>query len=122
MLKVTRQKALGNRGETIAADYLKRSGHEIIHRNIKISYREIDLITSIGNLIIFVEVKTRSADAASLVDTLITRRQQQNLKKAITGYCRKNKLSFEYVRLDLISVTVPIDNSQVKLIHFQDIF
>ena len=51
------KKNLGNFGENLAAQYLQNHGYRIIERNFKARYGEIDIIASIHNILVFVEVK-----------------------------------------------------------------
>ena len=51
----------GNKGEDQAAEFLQRKGYEILARNYRYKHSEIDLIVQKSDLIVFVEVKTRSS-------------------------------------------------------------
>ena len=53
---------LGNKGEDIAADHLKKSGFKILFRNWKWGKHEIDIIAEKDDMVVFVEVKTRTDD------------------------------------------------------------
>ena len=55
-------KNLGDFGESFAADFLLENGYAILERNYKTKAGEIDIIASIGNTLVFVEVKTRSSE------------------------------------------------------------
>ena len=50
-------------GEEWVARYLQKKGWEILERNYHSRYGEIDMIAVDGPYIVFVEVKTRSADS-----------------------------------------------------------
>ena len=52
-------KAKGNRGEDAVCEYLKTSGHEIVARNWKNKYCEIDIISKFNGVLCFTEVKYR---------------------------------------------------------------
>ena len=52
-------KAKGNRGEDAVCEYLKTSGHEIVARNWKNKYCEIDIISKFNGILCFTEVKYR---------------------------------------------------------------
>ena len=54
--------ALGARGEELAAGYLRQHGYTIRDRNWRSGRTEIDIIAENSEYIVFVEVKTRSAD------------------------------------------------------------
>jgi putative endonuclease len=53
---------LGERGENVAAHFLRKSGLKIIARNFKCPLGEIDIIGRDGKTLVFVEVKTRAYD------------------------------------------------------------
>ncbi len=55
----TDKKAKGDLGEDYIAAELQKRGHMILHRNFRKSYGEIDIISQVGNTIVFTEVKTR---------------------------------------------------------------
>ena len=46
-------------GEDYAVKLLKKEGYQIIKRNFTTKLGEIDIVTRVGNSLIFVEVKTR---------------------------------------------------------------
>ncbi len=52
-------KSKGNRGEDAVCEYLKMSGHEIVARNWKNKYCEIDIISRFNGVLCFTEVKYR---------------------------------------------------------------
>lgn len=62
----------GRLGEEAAAKYLAQNGYKIIKRNYKSRNSEIDIVASDGNILCFVEVKTRRSKdfgyAAEAVD------------------------------------------------------
>ncbi|MBP5618294.1 MAG: YraN family protein, partial [Clostridia bacterium] len=55
--------ATGERGEKLAARYLRRKGYRILERNFQTRFGEIDLIARKGDQLVFVEVKTRAPGA-----------------------------------------------------------
>lgn len=52
--------ALGARGEDVAVEFLIDAGLEIVERNWRCRYGELDVVATSGDRIVFVEVKTRS--------------------------------------------------------------
>lgn len=55
-------KRLGKKGENRTARYLKRRGYKILERNYRSPFGEVDIIARKGDIIAFVEVKTRLSD------------------------------------------------------------
>lgn len=119
---VTKQRNLGNCGETIADKYLVRHGYTIIARNYRVGHLEIDLVAKQNNQTIFIEVKTRLETADSLTENPLTKWQTANLKRAIVDYCYKNHVNFDLVRLDLIVILIDRHKKIAKLKHYHDIF
>jgi putative endonuclease len=56
------RRALGRLGELLAAAHLQRLGFAIVARNVRTRHGEIDLIAFNGEVLVFVEVKTRRSD------------------------------------------------------------
>ena len=53
-------KLIGNHGEDIAANYYLNNGYTTLDRNFLIKKGELDLIVKKDDVIVFVEVKSRS--------------------------------------------------------------
>ena len=75
------KKLLGDRGERLAAKFLRKRGFKIIARQYKTRMGELDLIARDGHDIVFVEVKTRRSDAAGHPVEAITPTKQQKLTR-----------------------------------------
>lgn len=117
-----RNKILGTRGELIARQYLVSRGYQLVATNYKLSYPEIDIIARSQENWVFVEVKTRLKNLASLAENPLQKWQTKNLKQAILTYAAKNRLDLETVRLDLIVILVDKLSNLATLKHYPDIF
>jgi putative endonuclease len=58
------RRALGRRGEQLAAIYLQWRGYTVLAHNVRSRYGEIDLIVCDARALVFVEIKTRRISAA----------------------------------------------------------
>lgn len=56
------RRRLGFFGEGRAARYLRKKGYEIICRNYRCPFGEVDIIARLGDVTAFIEVKTRSGE------------------------------------------------------------
>ena len=93
---------IGQWGESIAADYLTQHGHEIIARNVRTPFGEIDIITKQGDVIIFVEVKTRTSNKMGLPEESITPRKQEHMLACAQHYASEHEI--DHWQIDVISV------------------
>ena len=80
-------KARGNRGETAVCKYLEESGHEIIARNWKNKYCEIDIVSKFNGVLCFTEVKYRRKGAG--LDA-IDKKKLEKMRFAAEFYLTKN--------------------------------
>ena len=71
---------LGRLGEDLAAAFLQAQGYEIVRRNYRCPYGEIDLIVRKETTISFVEVKTRTGDGYGSPGEAVGRRKREKMK------------------------------------------
>ena len=76
----TRQ--IGDKGEQVAADWLAANGHEIIARNWRTRYCEIDIVSVKGEVLYFTEVKYRKNDDFGDGLAAITAKKQRQMRFA----------------------------------------
>lgn len=72
----------GERGETLAAEFLRRQGLVITARNYSCRFGEIGLIARDGATIVFVEVRSRANKAFGGAAASITSAKREKLLKA----------------------------------------
>jgi len=99
------RRLFGNRGERVAARFLKRAGYTIISRQARNTFGEIDLIARDGNTIVFVEVKTRSSHVAGHPGEAVNYHKQRQLTRAALAWLKKNRLLEHSTRFDVIAIT-----------------
>jgi len=100
--QTTRQ--IGDAGETEAVRYLEGIGHEIIARNWRTKYCEIDIISRCGDTIHFTEVKYRKSALQGDGLAAITPKKQRQMTFAAEFYAARQNLTSN-LRLAVISVT-----------------
>lgn len=117
-----RQK-VGQFGETLAKNYLIKHGFKIIGRNIKTSYKEIDIIAKLKDVLVFVEVKTRTSNKYGEADEGINSKKFKNLRYAVKRYLCDNdgKINYRDIRADLIAVDIDRNKKIAKIKHYRDI-
>ncbi len=110
----------GVKGEQIAENFLVKKGYGILHRNWCSGKKEIDLIAEKDGLLIFVEVKTRSATAFGFPEEAVDARKQAFLRFAAAAYLELNP-HFEQMQFDVVSVRLS-GEAVTEIIHFEDAF
>ncbi|NPA68085.1 MAG: YraN family protein [Chlorobi bacterium] len=94
---------LGKEGEDIAVDFLIRKGYKIIERNKRYGHLEIDIIAEHEDMIVFIEVKSRSGTYFEQPFQAVTLKKQRNIIKAANIYIEENSVDNE-ARFDIISI------------------
>lgn len=86
-------KALGDRGEAAAAQYLRQRGFALLASQWRCRYGELDLVArDRDGTICFVEVKLRSGSFAGLPREAVDRRKQERLRAAAACYLSQHDL------------------------------
>jgi TIGR00252 family protein len=97
-------KTLGDRGESCAADYLRRQGYRILTHNYRTKIGEIDLIADDHGTLVFIEVKTRSSVRYGMPAEAVDYKKKQKIIQ--TAYCYLHAQHRENVlcRFDVLEV------------------
>lgn len=108
-------------GEDLASEYLRKKGYKIIDRNFRQGYGEIDIIAVYKDVLVFVEVKTRTSQAFGTPFEAITSSKIRTMSKTAQFYKLKNPKFPEAMRLDAISVVIKRDNILDEIEHIENI-
>lgn len=98
-------KELGDKAEGVAANYLLESGHEILERNWKTKFCEIDIVSAKADTVYFTEVKYRKNSQQGGGIAAITPKKLKQMKFASGLYALNKHLFDSDFRLLAISVT-----------------
>jgi putative endonuclease len=96
----------GNYGERVAAAFVRRNGYKVLTRNYKTTRGEIDLVCRHGDILVFVEVKTRSETDVVPASEAIDERKEEALQNAARSYLNL---------LDRDDITYRFDAVEVRL-------
>lgn len=97
-------KQIGDSAEDVAANYLVRKGHEILERNWKTKYCEIDIVSHKANTVYFTEVKYRKQPGQGGGVAAITKKKLNQMGFAAKLYAQTKKLDTDLL-LAVISMT-----------------
>ena len=111
---------LGKEGEKCAQEYLVSKGYKIRHTNWRAGHCELDIVAEKENILIVVEVKTRSNNLFGNPEEFVTNTQIKHVINAANQYVRYYKINMD-TRFDIISILkTPEENYNIE--HIEDAF
>jgi putative endonuclease len=115
-------KAIGNYGEMLALKYLSLNNHKILDSNFRNKNGEIDIITLLEDILIFIEVKTRYNLSFGNGVESVNYNKQKNIKSVARYYIFVNNLNNYNVRFDICEIFLNYNNDGYKINHIEDAF
>jgi putative endonuclease len=116
---VTVPRDLGQRGEGIAAERLEATGWTILDRNFRMGRKEIDLVARRGEVVAFVEVKTRAGKGYGHPLEAITWRKRREIQQVAAAWISRHGLSEDVYRFDAMAVLLP-SGGLLEVEHVED--
>jgi len=118
---------IGRAAEDLVASRLIRSNWEIVERNARTRYGELDLVALDGRTLVFVEVKAGRENSAFGPERPILgvdRRKQQQVRRLATAWMgeRRDAPYFAEIRFDAVGVTFDRAGRAVEVEHIRGAF
>lgn len=110
-----RRKDIGDWGESLACDFLRRHAFEVVERNFFTTTGEIDIVAIKGGDYYFFEVKTR-LDRHLATDDAVTTEKQRRFRRAVSAYCYRRSVPDTGIIMGSIIVFV---DKRVKTVSFR---
>ena len=99
-----RRRDLGRESESLAEEFLRKLGYRIVCRNYSCPLGEIDLVAVHKNVIVFVEVRSRSrSEFGSPLET-VGRKKQQQVARVALHFLSEKRLHARDARFDVVGV------------------
>jgi putative endonuclease len=113
---------LGRTAEDLIATRLVAAHWEILERNARTRYGELDIVALDGRTLVFVEVKAGRANSAFGPERpvhAVDRRKQQRVRRLATAWLGENRGAIHYdgIRFDAIGVTFDRSGRAINLEH-----
>jgi putative endonuclease len=122
-MTVQRQR-IGRAAEDLVATRLAAAGWEILERNARTRFGELDIVALDGRTLVFVEVKAGRENSAFGPERPVLgvdRRKQQRVRRLATAWMgeRRDAPYYAEIRFDAVGVSfshsgVPIDVEHIK--------
>ena len=100
------RRTLGRKGEDIAAAHLAGLGYEIVARNVRTRYGELDIVARDGETLVFVEVRTRRDDRLGSPEESVDARKQAKLVALAEAYLATLSEPPAACRIDVVVVEI----------------
>ena len=101
---------------------LEAAGYEILGRNYRSRYGEIDIIATVDNLIVFVEVKERTIGSLGRAEEAVDERKIQRILTTADHFVLEYPKFADHIwRLDLIAITRRRDGSVLQKRHIENL-
>ena len=110
-------RATGQLGEEIGESYLKQQGYQIIERNVRSPFGEIDLIASHHGTLVFVEIKTRRDQTFGYPEEAVGERKKNQLIRLASWYLAQHPKAHPAARFDVLSIQLGGDQPNIRLIE-----
>jgi putative endonuclease len=108
---------VGQWGEETAAEYLRQHGYEVLARNARTPYGEIDIIAKQGDVIIFIEVKTLTSSKNFFPEHNVTVRKRDHMLACAEHYAAENNI--DHWQIDVVAVEGK-QGLEPKITHFEN--
>jgi putative endonuclease len=112
---------LGRLGETVAAATLERAGLRVVARRFRLRTGEIDLVAERGDLVVFVEVKTRRSTRYGVPCEAVTPVKQRRMARAALAFLSRTGRLERRTRFDVIEVYADAGGVS-RVNHIEDAF
>ena len=112
----------GQQGEELAAAHFERLGFEVLARNHRTRYGELDLVVCDGEHLVFVEVKTRREGSGHPWDALHDLKRSQVRRMAIAWLCSVKRRPRGDMRFDAVGIVLDGHGELVSLDHLEAAF
>ncbi len=117
-------KELGFLAENIAARYLEDGGYEVIDKNYRKPWGEIDVIARKDGVVIFVEVKANSRQFVGDFnpEIRVDWKKMAKIKRTAMLYLEQELCDMDLEwQIDVISLTFDSVNKKAKIKHFKNV-
>jgi putative endonuclease len=113
---VSHNQRIGTWGEQAAADYLTAHGYEILDRNVRTPYGEIDLLARKEGFTIFVEVKARTSGSFGPPEISVSRPKLTHMIACAEHFAQHNGI--DHWQIDVIAVLKV--RGEARITHFEN--
>jgi putative endonuclease len=125
-MKKENRKQIGNYGEKLALEAYQEAGYKLVAQQYRCPNGEIDLILQKDNIIIFVEVRTKTSNRYGTAEESITEKKKQTIRKVSQYFLNdaqyKGGDSKYILQYDVISIYIDKQKKKAWLTRYEQAF
>jgi len=107
---------IGRKGEELAYREIEKLGYRVIERNYRSPLGEIDLIAMDGEVLVFIEIKTRKS-SIDYAKEAIDRKKIKRLSRLASYYIKTKRCNNIRARFDVVAISLKDKDPQIELIR-----
>ena len=107
---------LGKQGEALAFEEITRLGYKNIVKNYRCRLGEVDLVAKDGDVLVFIEIKTRKGRSTGSAKEAVNLRKQKQLSKVALNYMKQNDCNNVSARFDVVAVAMESGHPRIEVI------
>lgn len=115
------RRKLGIYGENLAVRFLEDLKYNVLCANYRCKLGEIDIVAMDKNILVFVEVKTRSSDSFGRGMESVNLKKQKRIRRVAVDYLSQNDIPFLGIRFDVIDIIVKM-SLPAQIEHIKNAF
>ncbi len=112
---------VGKKGEDEAVKFLKKKGYKILDQNFRKNYGEVDIIATYDDILVFIEVKTRTSNQFGTPFEAITSWKMKSLLKIAQLYSAMHPKLPKALRIDAIAILLNSNLDVISIDHMENI-
>jgi putative endonuclease len=99
------RRRLGQEAETRAVEWLTARGFRVLERNVYLHHGEIDFVAEDGEMLVFVEVRSRHDAERGAPEETLGPSKRATLLRTIRAYLAERGLEHRPCRVDVVALT-----------------
>jgi putative endonuclease len=114
------RRARGQAAEDLAATFLEGQGWRVLARNHRLRRGEVDLVCERGEVVAFVEVRSRTGGSHGAPEETVDRAKARRVALAAEDWVSRNGVTGRDLRFDVVAVT--FGEGDPRVVHFPAAF
>ena len=117
----SKNKLKGDLGERFVNQYLEKNQYDVLCRNFKCSFGEVDIVFKDKNELVFAEIKTRTGIEYGFPAEAVTDFKKKHILNTAKYFLYKTNMLKENIRFDVIEVYL-VNNKKPIINHIKNVF